>query len=143
MKIAPVPLALLEPVLPRECHDVRADFVLTEDALYAQKGGGRGAARKRSNMRGTLTLPDGYAGCAASTRKRDKRLALLINGLALLINGLVLLIALPLVFGQPDRRHSTRFSMDDGFGFIFRAWHADGRVCGICWFRTNWRMASA
>ena len=31
---------LLEPVLPRECHDVRADFVLTEDALYACKGGG-------------------------------------------------------------------------------------------------------
>jgi len=23
-----------------ECHDVRADFVLTEDALYACKGGG-------------------------------------------------------------------------------------------------------
>ena len=32
--------ALLELVLPRECHDVRADFVLTEDALYACKGGG-------------------------------------------------------------------------------------------------------
>lgn len=32
--------SLEELVLPRECHDVRADFVLTEDALYACKGGG-------------------------------------------------------------------------------------------------------
>ena len=40
VKIALCRAALLEPVLPRECHDVRADFVLTEDALYACKGGG-------------------------------------------------------------------------------------------------------
>ncbi len=39
-KIALCRAVLLEPVLPRECHDVRADFVLTEDALYACKGGG-------------------------------------------------------------------------------------------------------
>ena len=40
VKIALCRAVLLEPVLPRECHDVRADFVLTEDALYACKGGG-------------------------------------------------------------------------------------------------------
>ena len=40
VKIALCRAALLEPVLPRECHDVRADFVLTEDALYGCKGGG-------------------------------------------------------------------------------------------------------
>ena len=40
VKIALCRAALLELVLPRECHDVRADFVLTEDALYACKGGG-------------------------------------------------------------------------------------------------------
>ena len=40
VKIALCRAVLLEPVLPRECHDVRADFVLTEGALYACKGGG-------------------------------------------------------------------------------------------------------
>lgn len=35
VKIALCRAALLAPVLPREPHDVRADFVLTEDALYA------------------------------------------------------------------------------------------------------------
>ena len=40
VKIALCRASLLEPVLPRECHDVRADFVLSEDALYGCKGGG-------------------------------------------------------------------------------------------------------
>ncbi len=47
-------------------------------------------------MRGTLTLPDGYAGLCSIDLQKDKRLALLINGLALLI-------ALPLVFGPVDK----------------------------------------
>ena len=33
-------------------------------------------------MRGTLTLPDGYAGLCSIDLQKDKRLALLINGLA-------------------------------------------------------------
>ena len=64
-------------------------------------------------MRGTLTLPDGYAGLCSIDLQKDKRLALLINGLALLI-------ALPLVFlGNRIVPLRTRFSMDDGFGFYF------------------------
>ena len=65
-------------------------------------------------MRGTLTLPDGYAGLCSIDLQKDKRLALLINGLALLINGL------PLVFlGNRIVPLRTLFSMDDGFGFYF------------------------
>ena len=64
-------------------------------------------------MRGTLTLPDGYAGLCSIDLQKDKRLALLINGLALLI-------ALPLVFlGNRIVPLRTLFSMDDGFGFYF------------------------
>lgn len=65
-------------------------------------------------MRGTLTLPDGYAGAVQHRPgQKDKRLALLINGLALLI-------ALPLVFlGNRIVPLRTLFSMDDGFGFYF------------------------
>lgn len=64
-------------------------------------------------MRGTLTLPDGYAGLCSIDLQKDKRLALLINGLALLI-------ALPLVFlGNRIVLLRTLFSMDDGFGFYF------------------------
>ena len=78
-------------------------------------------------MRGTLTLPDGYAGLCSIDLQKDKRLALLINGLALLI-------ALPLVFlGNRIVLLRTLFSMDDGFWLLFSApGYADGRVCGIC-----------
>ncbi|MBE5711581.1 MAG: hypothetical protein EGQ84_04265, partial [Slackia sp.] len=62
---------------------------------------------------GALTLPDGYAGLCSIDLQKDKRLALLINGLALLI-------ALPLVFlGNRIVLLRTLFSMDDGFGFYF------------------------
>lgn len=36
VKIALCRAALLQPALPQEAHDVRADFVLTEDAWYAR-----------------------------------------------------------------------------------------------------------
>ena len=89
-------------------------------------------------MRGTLTLPDGYAGLCSIDLQKDKRLALLINGLALLINGLALLIALPLVFlGNRIVPLRTRFSMDDGFGFYFL--RPGMRHMLSC---TNWCMAS-
>ena len=87
-------------------------------------------------MRGTLTLPDGYAGLCSIDLQKDKRLALLINGLALLI-------ALPVVFlGNRIVLLRTLFSMDDGFGFYFLRLGmliTDMRHMLSC---TNWCMAS-
>ena len=64
-------------------------------------------------MRGTLTLPDGYAGLCSIDLQKDKRLALLINGLALLI-------ALPLVFLGNRCARGSVWTMASAF--IFCAW---------------------
>ncbi|MFQ7002303.1 MAG: hypothetical protein ACLRRT_00515 [Ruthenibacterium lactatiformans] len=67
-------------------------------------------------MRGTLTLPDGYAGLCSIDLQKDKRLALLINGLALLI-------ALPLVFWATGSCRCARCSVwTMASAFIFCAW---------------------
>ena len=64
-------------------------------------------------MRGTLTLPDGYAGLCSIDLQKDKRLALLINGLALLI-------ALPLAAGDGKAAAATPMQAREYADFVLR-----------------------